>query len=174
MDPLKVIIREVQLQDAGVLQAFSIETFIDTYGAANTAENMKKYLAENFNLLRIAEELIDPHSKTFFSILDNEPVGYIKLNLQKGILDTIEKNGMEIARIYVRKKFQGKQVGKLLFNTAVDVANKYKHNYIWLGVWEKNPNAISFYEKMGLHIVGKHLFKLGEDLQRDVIMRFDL
>jgi len=177
-----VMIRQVELKEAEALHSLAIETFVDTYGSANTAENMDQYLAENFTIARISEELKDPHSKSFFALLNEDssgvhdinPAGYIKLNLQKGILDSIEKNGMEIERIYVKKKFQGKQIGKLLFDTAVEIAKKTRHNYLWLGVWEKNPHAISFYEKMGFTRAGNHLFKLGEDLQKDIIMRYDI
>ena len=41
---------------------------------------------------------------------------------------------------------------------------------IWLGVWERNPRAIAFYEKMGFATVGGHSFMLGRDLQHDLVM----
>ncbi len=41
---------------------------------------------------------------------------------------------------------------------------------VWLGVWEKNSRAISFYKKMGFQEVGEHTFTLGYDPQRDIIM----
>jgi ribosomal protein S18 acetylase RimI-like enzyme len=40
----------------------------------------------------------------------------------------------------------------------------------WLGVWEKNPRAISFYEKSGFAVVGDHVFVLGSDAQRDLVL----
>jgi ribosomal protein S18 acetylase RimI-like enzyme len=41
---------------------------------------------------------------------------------------------------------------------------------LWLGVWERNPRAISFYEKFGFVAVGERTFPLGGDPQRDIIM----
>ncbi len=41
---------------------------------------------------------------------------------------------------------------------------------VWLGVWEKNSRAISFYKKMGLQEVGEDSITLGYDPQRDIIM----
>jgi ribosomal protein S18 acetylase RimI-like enzyme len=41
---------------------------------------------------------------------------------------------------------------------------------LWLGVWEHNPRAITFYRKFGLEVVGTHAFMLGLDRQRDLIM----
>ena len=41
---------------------------------------------------------------------------------------------------------------------------------VWLGVWEKNPRAIAFYRKFNFKEVGEHVFALGKDMQRDIIM----
>ena len=35
---------------------------------------------------------------------------------------------------------------------------------------ERNPRAISFYEKGGFRTVGSHTFLLGTDEQRDIVM----
>jgi len=43
--------------------------------------------------------------------------------------------------------------------------------YIWLGVWDQNIKAIAFYNRMGFKEVGRHLFKMGEELQNDLIMK---
>ena len=42
---------------------------------------------------------------------------------------------------------------------------------VWLGVWEQNPRAISFYRKLGFTEVGEHIFQVGTDPQRDIIMK---
>jgi diamine N-acetyltransferase len=43
--------------------------------------------------------------------------------------------------------------------------------FVWLGVWEKNLAAISFYEKRGFHKMGSHSFRMGDEIQNDVIMK---
>ncbi|RZL17332.1 MAG: GNAT family N-acetyltransferase, partial [Pedobacter sp.] len=43
--------------------------------------------------------------------------------------------------------------------------------YVWLGVWEENPRAIRFYQKNGFMPFDKHIFKLGEDEQTDIMMK---
>jgi RimJ/RimL family protein N-acetyltransferase len=40
----------------------------------------------------------------------------------------------------------------------------------WLGVWERNAKAIAFYKKCGFEGVGDHIFHLGSDPQRDIVM----
>ena len=41
---------------------------------------------------------------------------------------------------------------------------------VWLGVWEENPRGIAFYRKCGFAVVGSHIFVVGTDPQRDVLM----
>ena len=43
--------------------------------------------------------------------------------------------------------------------------------YVWLGVWEENPRAIRFYEKNGFVAFDKHIFRLGDDEQTDIMMK---
>jgi ribosomal protein S18 acetylase RimI-like enzyme len=46
-----------------------------------------------------------------------------------------------------------------------------KKDYVWLGVWEKNVDAISFYTKMEFYEAGQHSFRMGDELQNDLIMK---
>ena len=41
---------------------------------------------------------------------------------------------------------------------------------VWLGVWERNFRATAFYRKFGFVQVGDHVFMLGSDRQRDIVM----
>jgi ribosomal protein S18 acetylase RimI-like enzyme len=45
---------------------------------------------------------------------------------------------------------------------------------LWLGVWEKNPNAIGFYERLGFKKVGTHAFRFGSEMQTDLLMALPL
>ena len=57
---------------------------------------------------------------------------------------------------------------------AEEIALQNHLKYIWLGVWEKNTEAIAFYKSLGFTDVGNHVFMLGKDAQNDLIMRLDL
>jgi len=74
----------------------------------------------------------------------------------------------------VLKEFQGKKVGQFLYEKAVQVAQQIKADYIWLGVWEHNPKAINFYKKNGFTEFDKHIFRLGDDEQTDIMMKLML
>lgn len=55
-------------------------------------------------------------------------------------------------------------------NKAVGIALEKNLRKIWLGVWEKNENAINFYNKMGFVETGTHSFYMGNEEQIDLIM----
>jgi ribosomal protein S18 acetylase RimI-like enzyme len=85
-----------------------------------------------------------------------------------------DEGALEIERIYVLKDFHGKSVGQVLYNKAIDIAKEKKTKYVWLGVWEENPRAISFYKKNGFVEFDKHIFILGDDEQTDIMMKLIL
>jgi ribosomal protein S18 acetylase RimI-like enzyme len=85
-----------------------------------------------------------------------------------------DNEALEIERIYVSKEFHGKKAGQVLYEKAMEVAKDKNADYVWLGVWEENQRAINFYKKNGFVEFDKHIFKLGNDEQTDIMMRLQL
>lgn len=164
-------IRKAGPADLQQLQAIARQTFFETYSVYNTEENMKKYLEEDFGTSRLSSELTDPDSQFYLVFSSGKTIGYLKLNSGKAQTELKDHNAVEIERIYVSKDFHGKKIGQLLYEKALEVAINARASYLWLGVWEKNPRAIRFYQKNGFEEFGKHIFKLGEDEQVDFLMK---
>jgi diamine N-acetyltransferase len=164
----------VTLNDIDQLQKIARETFIETYSAVNTAENMKKYLDECFSLEKLTAELNDTNSQFYFAGLDDNIIGYIKLNSGQAQTELKDDQALEIERIYVLKEFQRRNAGQLLYEKAMQIAGHVNADYVWLGVWDRNPRAISFYEKNGFVEFDKHIFRLGNDEQTDIMMKLPL
>ncbi len=152
------------------LKEIAQETYARTFGSMNTPETMQAYLAEAFSRERMLQELSQPGSKFFFLRADTGLCGYLKLNEAPAQSDLNDPESLEIERIYVREQYQGKGLGKVLINYSLDVARQRGKGYVWLGVWEKNTNAISFYKRMGFEVKGEHSFRMGDEIQHDVIM----
>lgn len=167
-------ITKVTLSGLKELQALSRQTFFETFSKDNTEENMCNFLDKEFAEEKLLLEISNPESEFYFARLNNSFIGYLKINFGKAQTELKESAGLEIERIYVRKEFLGKQIGQMLFDKALEIAKTKMKNYLWLGVWEKNTRAIRFYEKNGLVQFGKHPFKVGEDVQTDIMMRREL
>lgn len=171
---LGVSIREVHQDELPLLQKIGRETFEAAFGAQNKAADMKAYLDESYSAERIQKEFEHDESLFFFAEIDNKVIGYLKVNWGKAQTEGESQSSLEIERIYVISAFQGKKVGKLLFEKAIKIARTKGKQSIWLGVWEKNNKAIKFYERLGFQIYGSHDFLLGTDLQTDILMRLNL
>ena len=157
-------------EDLQTLQEISIETFNETFKEQNSPENMSAYLEKAFNLEQLESELSNPSSKFFFVYNDDEVAGYLKLNTNDAQSEEMGNEALEIERIYVKNKFQKLGLGKYLFNAAMGIAKDSGKKKIWLGVWEKNENAIAFYKKIGFVQAGAHSFYMGDEEQTDLIM----
>lgn len=156
------------------LQVIGRLTFSETFSEHNSAENMAKYLEEAYSNEKLISELKDPNAVFYFAELDNEVIGYLKLNFGTSQTELKDNKAVEIERIYVAKAFHGKKVGQLLYDKAIEVAKEKTADYVWLGVWEENKRAIQFYKKNGFIEFDKHIFMLGDDAQTDLMMKLNL
>ncbi|MCY8550402.1 GNAT family N-acetyltransferase [Bacillus haynesii] len=167
---MTVNIKRCTLEDLHKLQDICYETFNETFKDQNSPENMKAYLEMAFNLKQLEKELSNRTSQFFFVYFNNEAAGYLKVNINEAQSEKMGDESLEIERIYIKSKFQKHGLGQYLFNKALEIAKELNKKKIWLGVWEKNENAIAFYKKMGFVQTGAHSFYMGDEEQTDFIM----
>ena len=151
-----------------------LKTFEETFSESNSEENMRNYLEEGFSKEKLTAELNNNDSEFYFAILKDEVIGYLKVNFGESQTELKDSKAHEIERIYVSKEFYGKSVGQILYDKAIEIAKQKSSEYVWLGVWEENPRAISFYKKNGFVEFDKHIFRLGDDEQTDIMMKMKL
>ncbi|MEC0209297.1 GNAT family N-acetyltransferase [Paenibacillus ehimensis] len=167
---MTINIKKCTLEDLRQLQEISYETFNETFKHQNSPENMNAYLERAFNLEQLEKELSNISSQFFFVYFHHEVAGYLKLNTNDAQSEEMGDESLEIERIYIKNKFQKHGLGKYLLNKAMEIAMEQNKTKIWLGVWEKNENAIAFYKKMGFDQTGAHSFYMGDEEQLDFIM----
>jgi ribosomal protein S18 acetylase RimI-like enzyme len=172
MGSLEIV--KVTIIDLPDLQKIGRQTFFEAFSDGNTEENMSKYLEEGFSLEKLTSEFNDTNAEFFLAKLQNQVIGYLKLNFGESQTELKDTKAIEIERIYVLKEFYGKRVGQLLYDQAIKIAKEKNADYVWLGVWEENPRAINFYKKNGFVEFDKHIFVLGDDEQTDIMMRLEL
>lgn len=163
-------IRIATLDDASLLATIGTETFSATFAADNTPENMALYLAASFSPEKQAAELAEVDS--FFLIAEKGtiPVGYAMLKRGSTEACISSAHPIELVRFYVRAPWQGQWVGAALMQACLAEAARLGGDGLWLGVWERNPRAIRFYQKWGFVRVGTHIFQMGDDPQIDWVM----
>lgn len=173
-----ITLKKVSIADIAQLQKIGITTFSETFREYNTPENLNKYLAESFSIEKLESEINNTSSEFYLALDDTKDhinaIGYLKVNFGESQTELKDITALEIERIYILKEYQGKNVGQILYQKALAIANQCKVEYIWLGVWEKNVRAINFYKKNGFVTFDTHIFKLGDEQQTDFMMKLQL
>lgn len=167
---MSVTIKKCQVQDLKAIQEVSIQTFTDTFLPFNTKENIDKYVARAFTDEKLISEVNDAHSQFFLAYIGHEVCGYLKVNEYPAQTEKTIPDSLEVERIYVKKEFKRQHVGSALMEQAIQIAQAKKVKQLWLGVWEKNTVALSFYQKNGFKKESSHTFHMGDKEQTDYLM----
>ena len=167
-------IRRGTLEDAALLSDLGARTFSETFAADNTPEDLAAYMATSFNVAQQTAELEDPASTFLIAEVDGHAAGYARLHAGEPAKGVEGANPVELVRLYVSRDWLGRGLGEQLMRACIDEARQAGHETIWLGVWERNARAQAFYRKWNFRAVGEHIFPLGSDLQRDIVMERSL
>jgi ribosomal protein S18 acetylase RimI-like enzyme len=132
---------------------------------------MDKFMNEQFTRDNLIKEVGAEHNIFLVAEVEGETVGYARLREVPNPAELDDLAAIELARIYSVQSRIGKGVGSALLERCIEVAAGQKKQVIWLGVWEKNQHAISFYERWGFEKFSEHEFILGDDVQTDWLMK---
>jgi ribosomal protein S18 acetylase RimI-like enzyme len=163
-------IRHAIPTDAKNLAALAEETFRDTFESMNTVEDMNLHCQTSYSEAIHLSEITDPRMTTLVCDDGGALIAFAQLRWAEEPGCVSATNPGEIQRIYVAKSWHGKGIAQDLMAMCLNEMIKRGSDVVWLGVWERNPRAIAFYKKIGFTEVGSHVFPLGTDPQRDIIM----
>lgn len=163
-------IRKAHSRDAKKLSEVAEATFRATFDAMNAAEHMELHCRSSYGEKIQAAEISNPGMVTLLSEDEGRLVGYAQLRWGEAPGCISAKRPGEIQRLYVIEDWHGKGIAQELMRACIEEVEQRGSDAVWLGVWEHNPRAISFYKKFGFVSVGEHTFPLGGDPQRDIIM----
>ncbi|MBK7793637.1 MAG: GNAT family N-acetyltransferase [Betaproteobacteria bacterium] len=165
-------IRTAAPADAEPLATLAERTFRDTFADDNSIDDIEAYVRDSFSLERVRAELADDANTLLLAFVDGgeQPRGYAKLRTGTTDPSVTGRDPIELQRLYVDRNAMGHGVGAALMRASLDVARSAGHRTLWLGVWERNARAISFYEQWQFERVGCHEFRLGSDHQTDLIL----
>ncbi len=167
-------IRHAVLADVEMLAQLAARTFLDAFADMNTPENIRAYISDAFSVVQLTSEINDPLSRFLIAEVDGVPAGYAKLHAGSAPGAIAGSKPIELVRLYVDRKFLGSGIGNDLMQACIDEARSLGHRTIYLGVWEHNHRAQSFYFRWKFRVVGNHIFQMGDDPQLDWLMEREL
>lgn len=168
-------IRRGMASDARELAEFGRRIFTETFGADNRPEDMAAYLAQTYGEPQQRAELTGEENTFLIAERGGRIVGYAFV--RPGTNPAGKPDGareLELARFYIDGSLHGTGAARTLMDRVVSETRARGATSLWLGVFEKNPRAIRFYEKCGFRDVGGQFFTVGTDVQRDRVMRREI
>lgn len=165
-----ITIRAADVSDARELAGVAEATFRDTFATENSAEDMDAFCKARYGEPIQAAEIANPNMSTLLCEQDRSLIGFAQLRFGEAPSCVVANAPAEIQRLYVAKAFHGLGVAHRLMKESLAEMSSRGHDVVWLGVWERNFRATAFYRKFGFVEVGDHVFTLGSDRQRDIVM----
>lgn len=169
-----ISLRRAEEDDALALSLLAERTFRTAFEHSNTAANMQAHCGANYGRALQLAEIRDSSRETWVAESDGGLVAYVQLRLDAASPMISGERPLEIHRFYVDASHHGTGLAHQLMAHVLARADAAGSAVLWLGVWERNPRALAFYRKWGFEVVGEHIFKVGDDPQRDLLMRRDV
>ena len=163
-------IRKAERRDATQLATIAEATFKEAFAGVNTPEDMDLHCRTRYGEAIQAEEIADPNRVTLLCEQDGRLLGFAQLRWGEVPSCIVADAPGEIQRLYVVSDSHGKGIAQDLMRGCLDEMARRRSDVVWLGVWERNPRAIAFYQKFAFVEVGEHIFRVGRDPQRDILL----
>jgi diamine N-acetyltransferase len=169
--PAAIRIRRAEEHDAMELSVLAERTFRTAFTESNTAANMELHCATTYGHALQLVEIRESSRETWVAEADTGLVAYVQLRFDATSPKISGERPVEILRFYVDASHHGSGLAHQLMAHVVARAQNAGSTVLWLGVWEQNPKALAFYKKWAFDVVAEHIFTVGNDPQRDLIMR---
>lgn len=164
-------LRKAKIEELSAVRELAIEVYTDTFAEHNTPENLDAFFKDSYSAEKFKSEFHEPKSALFVALDDLKIVGFLRLRQSNEVDKYLGNNHIELHRLYVHRDYHGSSVAKMFMEEAMKYAKEKKHEWIWLGVWEKNFRAQKFYTKWGFEKFSEHIFQMGDDPQTDWLLK---
>ena len=167
--------RTPTLSDGPALDAMARRIWLETFERYTAPHNITAYFAEAYGPNgKLIRDLSKP-DVTFRIACDGEAiVGYAKVTPPFLPDPAMTAGAAQLSQLYVASSHHGAGIAQALMGWAADLARAQGARALLLTVFEHNPRAIRFYEKHGFVQIGDYDFPVGDQIDRDIIMRLAL
>lgn len=158
--------------DAEMLAALGVTTFIETFGHLYSPNDLQTFLETSHSVDAWARALADPERAVRVAMLDDvTPIGFITVGACKLPVENCEPAAGEIQQLYVLAQYHNLRLGSRLMDVGLDWLEAQGRAPLYIGVWSENPGAQRFYGRYGFRKVGEYGFRVGETVDREFILK---
>lgn len=164
-------IRKAKIEEVPAIRELAIEVYTDTFADSNTPENLQAFFRDSYDLEKFKTEFYEADSVLYIALDNLKIIGFLRLRKSNEVAHLLGTNTIELHRMYIHRDYHGTAVARKLIEQAFEYAKKKNYEWMWLGVWEKNPRAQKFYAKWGFERFSEHIFQMGDDPQTDWLLK---
>ena len=134
-------------EDAKTLSGVALRSYKDFY-LHLWYDNGDWYINHSFSKSVFEEELKDSNNAFFLLNMEENAVGFLKLNIDQPLKGYDQYKCIELERIYLIKSATGEGYGRQAMDFCFDYAKRLKKDIIWLKAMDTS-DAVVFYEVLG-------------------------
>lgn len=167
----EIVYRRAEPEDALALARFGSEAFVAAYGQSVRPADLALHVLRTYSEELQLAELTDPACWTLVAQHGGELVGAALLRAAPPPAELApELRWSEVARFYLARSYWRTGVSGGLMTAVLRSIRERPCEVVWLQVWEAAEAALRFYRKWGFYEVGDTPFRVGTDIQRDLLM----
>lgn len=163
-------LRRANFKDAEALALVGGATFLETYALSLGGTDIVRHCAKAHAVAVYASWLADADCAIWVVEAGEGStiVGYAVLTASD--LPNALKDDLELRRIYVLTRFQGRGMGSALVEAAAGEARGRGATRLTLGMYGENHAALAFYRRMGFDQIGTRHFQVGDRVCFDYVL----
>jgi diamine N-acetyltransferase len=156
--------------DCDAISVLAAKTFAATFGYLYTLDNLNAHLTSQCSAAYFCAGL--DAGDTLLMMKDGDQlIGYGKVGrVGLPVAPPIAAGAVEIHRVYIDLSYQGRGLGKELMVYMLSLPQVRLAPITYIGVWEENLRAQALYAQYGFKQVGRYLYHVGTQSDRELIM----
>ena len=165
------IIRRAVPADAEAISALAIATFPLGCPPGTDPADIAAHSARELTPEKFRAYIADPQATTLVAHVGSELAGYaifIRGEAQPLLPNDQAETLAEVRKFYVDPRFHGAGIAAELMRRELEAHAEAAA--VWLSVNAENRRAQIFYGKFGFQVIGTQQYRVGNDLQDDLVM----
>lgn len=164
-------IKTSKASDFEVLALLGRLTYVESHSQFIEDKNdLHQYINDAFSVSKTTQELSNPNNLFYIVYVDDLPVGYAKLILNKTHATITSQDSCLLDKIYILNEFIPLKIGQQFLDFLLKEAITLQLDTMWLSVYIKNSRAIRFYEKNEFENVGELNFLVNGKVYENIVL----
>jgi diamine N-acetyltransferase len=162
-------IEKVKKEDIKNIATLAFYVWVDTYTPDGMEDEFSNFLWKELSPENFSKRLSVQSREIYKIVMEDHIVGFMEINYESPT-EYDMANNCEIEKIYIHKNYQNIGLGSKLMSFTNSLCKEKGIKKYWLSVYEKNENAINFYQKHSFKNIGEMYFEIGSGKHKNYVL----